>query len=391
MKIAVLSRASHHSQTASRLKEAAKKRGHSLRLFNTLKFSLHLESHNPSLVYKGKELTKLDAILPRIGASITFAGVSLVRQFEQMNIYTPNTARAISRSRDKLRCFQTLSRHTIPFPTTAFVQSPDDLEPAMAKVGGPPFVIKVLEGTQGIGVILAQSVETAKAIVETLQSQNISILLQRFVAESRGVDIRAFVIGKRVVAAVRRQAQGEEFRSNVHRGGVASSVELEPAYKDTAVRCAQILGLNIAGVDLLEGKDGPLVMEVNSSPGLVGMEDTTKVDIAGEIIDYLEQQVQFPDIDLRQRMTATGESSVVDVVITPKTQLAGQTISDSELSRLGVNVLSIERNNKILSNPEPNEMLKTGDKILCFGKQDALKRVIALVQKQGKKRSRKSK
>jgi ribosomal protein S6--L-glutamate ligase len=304
MKLAILSRASR-SYSTQRLRSAALDRGHDVKVLNTLRFSIDLSTREPGLQFRGKQLSSYDAILPRIGNSITYFGTAVVRQFEQMDVYTPNTANGISNSRDKLRAIQILSRHNIGMPATTFARNRADVLPAIERVGGAPVVIKLLEGTQGIGVILAPDTKVAEAIIETLQSTKQNVLIQRFVTESKGRDIRALVVGDRVVAAMRRVAQGDEFRSNVHRGGRVEAIELEPAYEEVAVRSAQIMGLRIAGVDMLESNDGPSVMEVNSSPGLEGIETATKLDVAGAIVDYIDNQVAFPDIDVRQRLTVS--------------------------------------------------------------------------------------
>ena len=269
MKLAILSRAPR-SYSTQRLRAAAEQRGHDVKVLNTLRFAIDLSGPEPDLQYRGRTLSDYDAILPRVGASITYFGTAVVRQFEQMDVYTPNTANGISNARDKLRATQILSRHNIEMPATTFVRTRADVRPAIERVGGAPVVIKLLEGTQGIGVILAPEVKIAEAIIETLQSTNQNVLIQHFVSESRGRDIRALVVGDRVVAAMRRTASGEEFRSNVHRGGTVERVELAPDFEEAAVRAAQIMGLKVAGVDMLEGANGPLVMEVNSSPGAAG-------------------------------------------------------------------------------------------------------------------------
>src|SRR3954467_6908219 len=266
MKLAILSRAPRAYST-QRLRSAALDRGHNVKVLNTLRFSIDLTGEEPDLQFRGKQLSSYDAILPRIGNSITYFGTAVVRQFEQMDVYTPNPAYGITNSRDKLRAIQILSRHNIGMPATAFVRDRADVKPAIERVGGAPVVIKLLEGTQGIGVILAPDIKVAEAIIETLPSTKQNVLIQSFVTESRGRDIRALVVGDRVVAAMRRRASGDEFRSNVHRGGTVEAVELSPEYEQAAVRSAQIMGLRVAGVDMLEGHDGPLVMEVNSSPG----------------------------------------------------------------------------------------------------------------------------
>lgn len=255
MKLAVLSRAPQSYSTA-RLRQAAEDRGHEVRVLNTLKFAIDLAGGVPDLRYRGKQLSDYDAVLPRIGNSITYYGTAVVRQFEQMDVYTPNTSNGISNSRDKLRASQILARHEIGMPETAFVRNRADVKPAIHSVGGAPVVIKLLEGTQGVGVILAPQVKVAEAIIETLHSANQNVLIQRFVQESAGRDIRALVVGDRVVAAMRRTAAGDEFRSNVHRGGTVEPVTLDAAYEEAAVRSAQIMGLRVAGVDMLEGDEG---------------------------------------------------------------------------------------------------------------------------------------
>ncbi len=266
MKLAILSR-SINAYSTRRFKEAAESRGHKAKVLDTLKFAIDLEKGTPDLYFRQKPLTHYDAVLPRIGASITYFGTAVVRQFQEMDVFCANTSHGILNSRDKLRSLQILSRHHIGIPRTTFVRDKNDVLPAIQRVGGAPVVIKLIEGTQGIGVLLADTVNQAESIIELLQSQKQNVLIQKFVAESKGKDIRAFVVGDRVVAAMRRVAQGQEFRSNVHRGGVAEAVDLDPAYAETAVRCTQIMGLRVAGVDMLEGKDGPQVMEINSSPG----------------------------------------------------------------------------------------------------------------------------
>jgi ribosomal protein S6--L-glutamate ligase len=254
MKLAILSRAPRAYST-QRLRASAEQRGHDVKVLNTLRFGIDLSADAPDLQYRGRPLSDYDAILPRIGTSITYFGTAVVRQFEQMDVYTPNTANGISNARDKLRATQILSRHNIGIPATAFVRNRADVRAAIERVGGAPVVIKLLEGTQGIGVILAPEVKVAEAIIETLQSTNQNVLIQHFVRESRGKDIRALVVGDRVIAAMRRRANGDEFRSNVHRGGSVEAVELTPEYEQAAVRSAQIMGLKVAGVDMLEGDE----------------------------------------------------------------------------------------------------------------------------------------
>ena len=314
MKLAVLS-CSPKAYSTRRLREAAEQRGHEVKVLNTLKFAIDLEEGDPDLYFRQKRLSHYDAVLPRIGASITYYGTAVVRQFEQMDVFCANSSAGISNSRDKLRSLQILSRHRIGIPKTTFIRDKRDVLPAIERVGGAPVIIKLLEGTQGIGVLLAETVESAEAIIELLQSQKQNVLVQKFVAESKGRDIRAFVVGDQVVGAMRRVAQGQEFRSNVHRGGQTEPMTLSDEFRETAVRAAQIMGLRVAGVDLLEGKDGPQVVEVNSSPGLEGIEGCTQLDIAGSIIDYIAAQVDFPEIDLRQRLTVSRGYGVAEIHI----------------------------------------------------------------------------
>jgi len=248
--------------------------------------------------------------------------------------------------------------------------------PAIERVGGAPVIIKLIEGTQGIGVLLAETVSSAAAIVELLQSQKQSVLIQKFVSESKGRDIRAFVVGDQVVAAMRRVARGQEFRSNIHRGGYAEPVELDETYRETAVRAAQIMGLRVAGVDLLESKDGPQIVEINSSPGLEGIEGCTQLDIAGAIIDYISAQVNFPEIDLRQRLTVSRGYGVAEIYIPDGSEYIGKTIRDSGLRDKDISVLTLYRDAKVIPNPKPLRELQAEDRLLCFGKLEFMKELI---------------
>ena len=375
MKLAILSRAPR-SYSTGRLRAAAAQRGHEVRVLNTLRFAIDLSGDDPDLQYRGKPLSDYDAILPRIGNSITYFGTAVVRQFEQMDVYTPNTANGISSARDKLRATQILSRHNIAMPETAFVRNRADVRPAIERVGGAPVVIKLLEGTQGIGVILAPEVKVAEAIIETLHSTNQNVLIQRFVSESRGRDIRALVVGDRVVAAMRRTAQGDEFRSNVHRGGSVEPVELSADYEQVAVRSAQIMGLRVAGVDMLEGPDGPLVMEVNSSPGLEGIESATQLDVAGAIIDYIANQVAFPEIDVRQRLSVSTGYGVAELLVHNNGEFVGQKLGDLDLWERDITVLTVHRGTTVIPNPRKGVVLEAGDRLLCFGKLEEMRSMI---------------
>ena len=375
MRLGILS-VSPQCYSTRRLVEAAQQRGHDVQVLNTLKFSLDLEEGEPDLYYKHEPLAQQDAVLPRIGASITYFGTAVVRQFEQMDVYTPNSAVGIANSRDKLRCLQILSRHNIGIPATTFARDKADVLPAIERVGGAPVIIKLLEGTQGVGVILADSEKIAEAIVETLQSAKQNVLIQKFVAESKGRDIRALVVGDQVVAAMRRVAQGQEFRSNVHRGGRTEAVDLDDEYRESAVRAAQILGLRVAGVDMLEGKDGPQIMEVNSSPGLEGIETCTHLDVARAIIDYIAAQVDFPEIDLRQRLTVSRGYGVTEIHIPDGSEYVGKTISESGLRDRDINVLTLYRGTTVIPNPRSARQLEAGDRLLCFGKLEAMRGMI---------------
>jgi len=387
MKIAILSRA-YRSYSTQRLRTAALDRGHQVKALNTLRFGIDLSGDEPDLQFRGKQLSHYDAILPRIGNSITYFGVAVVRQFEQMDVYTPNTSWGISNSRDKLRASQILSRHQIAMPATTFVRDRADVIPAIERVGGAPVVIKLLEGTQGIGVILAPDLKVAEAIIETLQSTKQNVLIQRFVKESKGRDIRALVVGDRVVAAMRRVAQGDEFRSNVHRGGSVEKVDLDPEFERTAVRAAQIMGLRVAGVDMLEGIDGPLVMEVNSSPGLEGIETATKLDVAGSIIDFIDNQVAFPEIDVRQRLTVSTGYGVAELLVQHSAELVGKRLDETDLRERDITVLTLQRGTAVIPNPPGSKELEAGDRLLCFGKLEEMRSMIPSRRKRTRKPKR---
>ncbi len=375
MKLAILSRASNCYSTR-RLKEAASQRGHKVKVLDTLRFSIDLEKGDPDLYYRSKPLSDYDAIVPRIGASITYFGTAVVRQFEQMDVFSAASSAGIANSRDKLRCLQILSRHAIGIPETTFVREKRDVLPAIERVGGVPIIIKLLEGTQGVGVILAESVKIAEAIIETLQSTRQNVLIQKFVSESKGRDIRAFVVGDRVVAAIRRVAQGQEFRSNVHRGGRTERVILDETYCQTAVRCTQIMGLRVAGVDMLESDEGPQVMEVNSSPGLEGIETCTQLDIAGAIVDYIAAQIDFPEVDVRQRLSVSRGYGVTEIHIPEGSEFIGKSIDESGLPEQDINVLTLYRGQTVIPNPRLKRTLEPNDRLLCFGKLEAMRGMV---------------
>ncbi|BAQ60263.1 ribosomal protein S6 glutaminyl transferase [Geminocystis sp. NIES-3708] len=292
MKIAILSQDSSLYST-KRLKEAGEKRGHQMKVVNYLRCYMNITSHKPTVVYGGKTLENFDAIIPRIGASKTFYGLAVVRQFEVMGVFSANESQAISRSRDKLRCVQILAREGIGLPVTGFAHDTEDIDGLIETVGGAPLVIKLLEGTQGIGVVLAETYQAAKSVIQAFKGLNANILVQEFIKEAGGADIRCFVVGNKVVAAMKRQGPEGDFRSNLHRGGKAEKIKLTPEERSTAIRSAKAMGLRIAGVDLLRSNHGPVVMEVNSSPGLEGIEKASQIDVADKIIDFLEKNVEI--------------------------------------------------------------------------------------------------
>jgi ribosomal protein S6--L-glutamate ligase len=291
MKIGILSRNSRLYSTR-RLVEAAMERGHKVHVLDVLRCYMNISSHRPTIHYKGRELTGFDAVIPRIGASVTAYGTAVLRQFEMLGVYPLNESVAISRARDKLRALQLLSRRGIGLPVTGFAHQPDDITDLIDMVGGAPLVIKLLQGTQGIGVMLADTRQSAENMIESFLGMKASVLVQQYIREANGADIRCFVVGNRVVASMQRQAGDGEFRSNLHRGGTASVVRITPAERATAVRAATTIGLNVAGVDILRSDQGPMVLEVNSSPGLGGIERATGKDIADKIIQFIEKNAR---------------------------------------------------------------------------------------------------
>lgn len=291
MKIAMLAR-NAKLYTHQRLKAAAEERGHELDIIDTLRCYMNIASRRPEIYYNGQKLTGYDAVIPRIGASVTFYGTAVLRQFEMMGVYPLNESVAIGRSRDKLRSMQLLARDGIGLPVTTFAHDPKQTEEVLKLAGGAPIVIKLLEGTQGIGVVLADTNRSAKSVVEAFRGAGVNIMLQEFIKEAGGTDIRAIVVGGKVVAAMKRTGAEGDFRSNLHRGGSAQVVKLTPEERATAVRAAKTMGLNACGVDMLRANHGPVVMEVNSSPGLEGVEKATGLDIAGKMIEFLEKNAK---------------------------------------------------------------------------------------------------
>jgi len=288
MKIAMLAR-NANLYSHQRLVEAALARGHEIDILNTLRVTMNITSHRPEAYYQGAKLGKYDAVIPRIGASITFYGLAVLRQFEMMNVWSLNESVAIGRSRDKLRSLQILARKGLGLPVTAFAHDPKQTDEVIKMVGGAPVVIKLLEGTQGIGVVLGETEKSARSFIEAFRGANVNILVQEFIKEANATDIRCFVIGNKVVASMQRKGAEGDFRSNLHRGGSAEAIKITPEERSTAVRAARAMGLNVAGVDMLRSNHGPVIMEVNSSPGLEGIEKATGKDIASRIIAFIEE------------------------------------------------------------------------------------------------------
>ena len=291
MKLAILSRNSKLYST-QRLIEAARTRGHTVRVLDPLRCYMRIAPGSFEMHYKGRVLSDYDAVLPRIGASVTFYGTAVLRQFEMMGVYTPNGSDAILRARDKLRCHQLLAKQDIGLPRTVFGDNPDDTADLLRMLGKPPHIIKLTEGSQGNGVILAERASASRSVIEAFRGLYANFLVQEFIGEAKGADVRCFVVGSEVVAAMRRQARKGEFRSNLHRGGSAKAVTLTADERETAIRAAKVMGLNVAGVDLLRSKRGPLVLEVNSSPGLEGIEGATGLDVAGQVIEYVDARTK---------------------------------------------------------------------------------------------------
>lgn len=291
MKIAMLAR-NPKLYSHKRLVEAAEERGHEMHILNTLRCTMNITSHRPSILYNGETMTGFDAVIPRIGASITHYGLAVLRQFEMMDVWPLNESVAVGRSRDKLRSMQIFAKHGLGLPVTAFAHDPKQTDEVLKIVGGAPAVIKLLEGTQGIGVVLGETANSAKSVVEAFRGLNVNILVQEFIKEAGSSDIRIFVVGGKVVAAMMRTGAEGDFRSNLHRGGSAKMVKITPEERSTAIRAAKVMGLNVAGVDILRANHGPVIMEVNSSPGLEGIEAATGKDVAGQIIEFIEAKAK---------------------------------------------------------------------------------------------------
>lgn len=291
MKIAILSR-NPKLYSTRRLFEAAESRGHDVRIIDFLKCYMVVKKGEPEIYYDGEKLSGIDAVIPRIGASRTLYGTAVVRQFEMMNVYCVNESQAIVRSRDKLRSMQLLSRGGIGMPVTAFASDPTDVNHLIREVEGAPLVVKLIEGTQGVGVVLAETQKAAKSVIEAFYGLNANMLIQEFIEESKGSDLRAIVVGGEIIASMKRQGKEDDFRSNLHQGGKATKITLKRSEKSTALKAAKLLGLNVAGVDMLQSSKGPMIMEVNSSPGLEGIEKITDIDVASRIIEFIENNYQ---------------------------------------------------------------------------------------------------
>ena len=275
--------------STKRLVEAGEARGHNVKVMNHTKCYVVMESGSTEIYYRDNPIREVDAIIPRIGSSVTFYGSSMIRQFEMQKVFTTLSSLALVRSRDKLRATQILARHNVGIPKTAFANHPTDIDNLIKQVGGTPLIVKLLEGTQGLGVVLAETKKAAKSVIEAFYGLSANILVQEFIAEANGADIRAIVVGGKVVAAYKRQGLEGDFRSNIHRGGSGSKIKLTKVEKEAAIGAARALGLDIAGVDMLQSSRGPLILEVNSSPGFKGVESTTNIDVAGKIIEYIEK------------------------------------------------------------------------------------------------------
>ena len=368
LRLAVLSRGPRLYSTR-RIVEEAKQRGLEVEVCDPMKFSLVVSEGSVDVLHKGKHFTH-DAVIPRIGHSITQHGVAVLRHIEQLGIWTANTGQGILQSRDKLQASQLLARNRIPVPKTVYVRDILDVEQAIETVGGLPVVVKVTQGTQGDGVFLRHTAFEVRNLVQGLLMTGKSVLVQEYIAESHGKDIRALVVGDQVVACMRRRARGREFRSNYHLNGTVEKVDLPEGYAEAACRAARVLGLNIAGVDLLEGKDGPLVLEVNSSPGLEGIEKASGVNVAGAIIDYVMEDTAFSEVDIGQLLRTVPGSGVLSLQLRNHPKMVGQRLSDVFAS---VPVFALSRGNRLVWNPDPDLQLRYDDVLVCYGELTELR------------------
>ena len=371
LRLAILSRGPRLYSTR-RLAEEARKRGLDPYIADPMKFSLFVADGRIDILHNGEPFN-YDAVIPRIGHSITKHGVAVLRHLEQLGIWTANTGAGILQSRDKLHASQILARNRIPVPRTTYVRDIIDVETAVDFVGGLPVVIKVTQGTQGQGVFLRHTIRESRNLVQGLLLTGRAVLIQEYIAESHGKDIRALVVGDRVVASMRRRARGREFRSNYHLNGTVEKVDLPPEFEEAACRAARVLGLHIAGVDLLEAKDGPLVLEVNSSPGLEGIEKASGVNVAGEIIDYVTSETAFSEVDLDQLLRTVPGSGVLSLQIKNHPQLVGQPLADLFNSSSKIPVFALSRDNSLLWNPSDDIQLRYEDVLICYGELTELR------------------
>ena len=372
LKLAVLSRGPRLYSTR-RLVQEAKLRGIEVEVTDPMKFSLFVDDGAIDIHYAGEPFTH-DAVVPRIGHSITKHGVAVLRHMEQLGIWTANTGQGILQSRDKLHASQILARNKIPVPKTTYVRDSIDVEPAIDFVGGLPVVIKVTQGTQGQGVFLRHTVHESRSLIQGLLLTGKSVLVQEYIAESHGKDIRALVVGDRVVAAMRRKARGREFRSNYHLNGTVEKVEISSEFEQQAVRAARVLGLNIAGVDLLEGNNGPLVLEVNSSPGLEGIEKASGINVAGEIIDYVMSEAAFSEVDLDQLLRTVPGSGVISLQLRNHPSMVGKKISDLFIYDNDVPLIALSRDSNLVWNPKLETQLRYDDVVICYGELNQLRK-----------------
>lgn len=371
LRLAILSRGPRLYSTR-RLAEEARKRGLDPYIADPMKFSLFVADGRIDILHNGEPFN-YDAVIPRIGHSITKHGVAVLRHLEQLGIWTANTGAGILQSRDKLHASQILARNRIPVPRTTYVRDIIDVETAVDFVGGLPVVIKVTQGTQGQGVFLRHTIRESRNLVQGLLLTGRAVLIQEYIAESHGKDIRALVVGDRVVASMRRRARGREFRSNYHLNGTVEKVDLPLEFEEAACRAARVLGLHIAGVDLLEAKDGPLVLEVNSSPGLEGIEKASGVNVAGEIIDYVTSETAFSEVDLAQLLRTVPGSGVLSLQIKNHPQLVGQPLADLFNSSSKIPVFALSRDNSLLWNPSDDIQLRYEDVLICYGELTELR------------------
>ena len=363
IRLAVLSRGPRLYSTR-RLVEEARLRDIDVAVLDPMKFSLFVAEQEIGILHQGEKFD-YDAVIPRIGHSITKHGVAVLRHLQQLEVWTANTSQGILQSRDKLHSSQILARNRIPTPRTAYVRDMRDIERAIDAVGGLPAVVKVTQGTQGQGVFLRHTIHETRNLVQGLLVTGKAVLIQEYIAESHGKDIRALVVNGNVVASMRRKARGREFRSNYHLNGTVEKVDISPEYAEIACRAARVLGLNVAGVDLLEGNDGPLVLEVNSSPGLEGIEKASGVNVAGKIIDYVISESDFNEVNVDQLLKTIPGQGVLSVHLKNHPHLIGSPISD--IFKGEIPVFALSRAGDLIWNPEASMQLRFGDSIICYG------------------------